>query len=192
MNKYYRLLGLRYDAPLSEIKQAYRDLVRVWHPDRFARDERLQKRATEKLIELNEAYRMLRSLMEQSVQNAAQNYPDPIDWSCARKVPRSQPRPASRTRSAGWRWYYSVAGIPIIGLGIIFWLNTKPAPVPSRLVPPPIPTQYAVENARSSAFEQISANSPTDKTFARVRDTNNTSNDTLMQSPADSNSLAPR
>lgn len=49
MRKYYRVLEIPYDSPIPVVKQAYRDLVRVWHPDRFARDERLQKHGRNRL-----------------------------------------------------------------------------------------------------------------------------------------------
>src|SRR5438552_17106803 len=40
-------------------KQAYRELVKVWHPDRFPNDPKFQKRANEKSKEINEAYRKI-------------------------------------------------------------------------------------------------------------------------------------
>ena len=36
------------DADLRQVKDAYRDLVKVWHPDRFENNPRLKKKATEK------------------------------------------------------------------------------------------------------------------------------------------------
>jgi len=51
-----KILGLPPDANLKEIKQAYKDLVTVWHPDRFANNPRLHDKASEKLKELNIAY----------------------------------------------------------------------------------------------------------------------------------------
>jgi curved DNA-binding protein CbpA len=59
---YYEILGLKPNASPDEIKQAYRDLVKVWHPDRFASDSRLQGKAQERLKEINEAYEWLRNL----------------------------------------------------------------------------------------------------------------------------------
>jgi curved DNA-binding protein CbpA len=50
----YEVLGLRPGASLDEAKQAHRDLVKVWHPDRFSNDPRLQARAQEKLPEIRE------------------------------------------------------------------------------------------------------------------------------------------
>lgn len=56
MNDHFETLGLPSDASLSEVKQAYRDLARVWHPDRFASDARLQDKASEQLKAINHAY----------------------------------------------------------------------------------------------------------------------------------------
>ena len=53
IDKYYEILGLNLGASEEEIKQAYRDLVNVWHPDRFSDNERLEEKASEKLKEIN-------------------------------------------------------------------------------------------------------------------------------------------
>ena len=55
------VLGLKSGATSAGVRQAYLDLVRVWHPDRFQADSRLQKIAEERLREINEAYAFLRS-----------------------------------------------------------------------------------------------------------------------------------
>jgi hypothetical protein len=55
------MLGLEPGATAQEIKTAYRDMAKVWHPDRFAHDPRLQRKAQERLKEINEAYRSLLS-----------------------------------------------------------------------------------------------------------------------------------
>ena len=56
-----RVLGLAPGASEQEIKTAYRDLAKVWHPDRFAHDPRLQQKAQEQLKEINDAYARLAS-----------------------------------------------------------------------------------------------------------------------------------
>lgn len=61
LNKYYELLGVAPGASAQELKAAHRDLAKVWHPDRFAHDPRLQLKAQEKLKEINEAYNQLTS-----------------------------------------------------------------------------------------------------------------------------------
>jgi curved DNA-binding protein CbpA len=55
------VLALRPGATPSEIKEAYRDLVKVWHPDRFGNDLRLREKAERQLKLINEAYRTLQS-----------------------------------------------------------------------------------------------------------------------------------
>lgn len=50
------ILEIPVSSPLPEIKQAYRDLAQIWHPDRHAQNERLQAKALEKMKELNAAY----------------------------------------------------------------------------------------------------------------------------------------
>ncbi len=102
MRRYYEILGVEYDAPLSEVRRAYRDLVMVWHPDRFAGNERLQKAATEKLIAINEAYRFLRSHALDSEATASDPPPaadDTIDW--GRFGPPNRANEASQTAHKG-------------------------------------------------------------------------------------------
>jgi hypothetical protein len=55
----YAALDLAPGASLAEVRDAYRVLSRVWHPDRFAGDARMQERATARQQELNEAYQRL-------------------------------------------------------------------------------------------------------------------------------------
>src|SRR5580658_6744599 len=43
-----RTLGLERGASRNEIHDTYRDLVKVWHPDRFSYDGKLRGRAEEK------------------------------------------------------------------------------------------------------------------------------------------------
>ena len=59
--KYYELLGVAPGVSVQELKTAHRDLAKVWHPDRFAHDPRLQQKAQEKLKEINEAFDQLAS-----------------------------------------------------------------------------------------------------------------------------------
>lgn len=53
------VLGVKPGVSARELKQAHRDLAKVWHPDRFVHDPRLQEKAQEKLKEINEAYEQL-------------------------------------------------------------------------------------------------------------------------------------
>lgn len=60
-SKCYEILGVRPGVSPQELKSAHRDLAKVWHPDRFAHDPRLQAKAQEKLKEINEAFDQLTS-----------------------------------------------------------------------------------------------------------------------------------
>lgn len=61
IEKFYEILELNLGASQEEVKDAYRDLAKVWHPDRFSQDPNLQIKAQEKLKLINEAYEKLRS-----------------------------------------------------------------------------------------------------------------------------------
>ena len=54
-----RVLGLPDEASLEDATAAYRDLVRVWHPDRFPGDARLRRKAEEQTRLLNQAISFL-------------------------------------------------------------------------------------------------------------------------------------
>ncbi len=60
LDRCYRVLGLPPGAPKSEVRKAYKDLAQVWHPDRFAHNDRLRAKADENLRRINEAYETLR------------------------------------------------------------------------------------------------------------------------------------
>ena len=54
----YEVLGVRETASDEEIRKAYLELVKKYHPDRFT-DESAKELANEKLTRINEAYDML-------------------------------------------------------------------------------------------------------------------------------------
>jgi len=54
-------LGLELGASREDVKRAYRDLSKVWHPDRFTEDPKLQRKAEDQLKAINDAYQHLRS-----------------------------------------------------------------------------------------------------------------------------------
>lgn len=55
----------------EQVKLAYRQLVKVWHPDRFEADSALKSRATEKMKLLNEAYELLAEIFKEQRRQAA-------------------------------------------------------------------------------------------------------------------------
>ena len=86
----YRLLDLDPRATEEEIRRAYRDLTKVWHPDRFGHDAALRRKAEEKLKAINEAYETIRAARPGSYEWT----PRPEAAAPAHEAPRPQPRPA--------------------------------------------------------------------------------------------------
>jgi len=59
----FDVLELDSNANLDEAKQAYKDMVNIWHPDRFSNNPRLKQKAEDKLKEINEAYETVHSFL---------------------------------------------------------------------------------------------------------------------------------
>lgn len=74
MERYYKILDLPPTATEQEVKQAYRELVKVWHPDRFTHDLKLQRRAEEKLKEINDAYHQIVAYLNNSYARQRSQY----------------------------------------------------------------------------------------------------------------------
>jgi hypothetical protein len=60
INRCMEMFGLKPGASQEEVNQAYRDLVNVWHPDRFSDNQRLRKKGEEKLKEINASYEYIK------------------------------------------------------------------------------------------------------------------------------------
>ncbi len=52
----FQTLGVSEDASPQQIKQAWRDMLAVWHPDKHMGNERLRRKAEEQTKRINEAY----------------------------------------------------------------------------------------------------------------------------------------
>jgi curved DNA-binding protein CbpA len=137
------VLALRPGATPSEIKEAYRDLVKVWHPDRFGSDLRLRQKAELQLKLINEAYRVLQSNADVDGMRAAGS--ESASGSSARDASysgvygrndsgrRSSGRPIPRNgrgRSGGNRvgagWMYRGLGALVILLTAYFVIEYGP------------------------------------------------------------------
>jgi hypothetical protein len=89
-----RISGLAPGATWEEVRQAYLDLVRVWHPDRFQPDARFRHKAEQRLPTINEAYFTLKKSGIQEIR------PEPPR--CQRLDPVDPPpRPRIRFRFRG-------------------------------------------------------------------------------------------
>jgi len=59
MNDLYLVLGLTHTATSDEIKAAYRDKIRFFHPDHWLGDPAMGETALQRTKDLNEAYAIL-------------------------------------------------------------------------------------------------------------------------------------
>jgi hypothetical protein len=63
IKKCFEILELDPNASVDEAKQAYKDIVNVWHPDRFSHNSRLKEKAEMKLKDVNVAYETVNSFL---------------------------------------------------------------------------------------------------------------------------------
>lgn len=60
----FEILELHHAATEAEARQAYKDIVNVWHPDRFCSNPRLKQKAEKKLKEVNAAYETIKVFLQ--------------------------------------------------------------------------------------------------------------------------------
>jgi len=100
INQYYKILELEPGATLEEVKEAYRDLAFVWHPDRFIHNTRLQTKAQIRLKEINEAYRKLRYFLSDPQQQVAPKRPTPSQTQPKPRHRAPPPQPSTNPQSS--------------------------------------------------------------------------------------------
>ncbi|ODV97454.1 hypothetical protein PACTADRAFT_84610 [Pachysolen tannophilus NRRL Y-2460] len=78
---YYKVLGLSPKADESEIKKAYREKVKLYHPDKNSSSDKTKEELEEKMSEINNAYEVLSDQtkrrqydMESNQQGQAHNH----------------------------------------------------------------------------------------------------------------------
>ena len=76
----YQTLELPIGADLPQVQKAWREMVQVWHPDRFRDGSDLQRKAEERTKQINNARDILKRYL--------------IDGD----IPRSRPRPSKQSR----------------------------------------------------------------------------------------------
>src|SRR5580765_6613734 len=118
ISKSYHVLGLAAGASPEEAKQAYRDLVNVWHPDRFSHDERLRLIAQEKLKEINGAYELVKAgFFEASI---VPELAAPTEPETAADVSPAEPTSPTRNRVVLWTTLSVLALALIMAAAFLF------------------------------------------------------------------------
>jgi hypothetical protein len=64
LREHFQTLGLTENASLEDALASYKDLVRVWHPDRFGHDARLRKKAEDQTSRINVAMSHVREFFK--------------------------------------------------------------------------------------------------------------------------------
>ena len=119
LSKAYDLLGVKPGVSNRELKAAHRDLAKVWHPDRFLHDPRLQEKAQEKLKEINEAYELLISGKIPKPSRSAET------------VYSGNPVPRRRASGSQWTAVPLLIFVAVFAITITFLLQRRrPAPLP--------------------------------------------------------------
>jgi curved DNA-binding protein CbpA len=68
---YYEMLEIPTNATPEQVREAYRLLTMVWHPDRFPKDSKLWTHANERMQQINEAYNALKNVQETDARPTA-------------------------------------------------------------------------------------------------------------------------
>ena len=123
LSKAYELLGVKPGVSNRDLKAAHRDLAKVWHPDRFLHDPRLQDKAQEKLKEINEAYELLSSGRMPRAAPPRPAYTQPQ-------------HPAARRSKSGGQWIgvSVLLFVAVFALTITYLLQRRTQPLPDHSV----------------------------------------------------------
>lgn len=76
---YRTLLSVKETAGLSELKSAYRNLIKDWHPDKFADNPDMAVEAEVKSKKIIEAYHFLVSIAPETVTKTLADYNETIN-----------------------------------------------------------------------------------------------------------------
>jgi curved DNA-binding protein CbpA len=99
----FDILELDRSASLEDVKQAYKDIVNVWHPDRFSHHPRLKQRAEKKLKEANLAFETVVSYLAATTKGGPEKKAAPGEASRARGEAKDEMRHSKVHTEAGER-----------------------------------------------------------------------------------------
>jgi hypothetical protein len=136
IKRFYEILGLKPGASEEDVKRAFRDLVQVWHPDRFSHNSSLQKKVEEKLKEINIAYEAVKTHIATPSRDAAQSraskstyenqYKRTQDTKSASPSPRPRKRAHVIRKSLGKKYFNLILLFFILyagGYGVFLYMQ---------------------------------------------------------------------
>ena len=182
MHHYYRMLGVEPGVSAEEVKEAYRDLVKIWHPDRFANGSRVQRKAEERLKEINDAYERLQSFRSgpkpktpQSASWSQQPGPRPDTGSSQStesqepagaqpptETPQMSPRWLGRCCAKAWFWFRErpAAVAVVVVLLVLYTLAYLNSPRPSGTRKPSLPRLPETPSVATPSKPRLDTPSP--------------------------------
>jgi fibronectin type 3 domain-containing protein len=114
--EWFRILDLNPGASLDEVKRSYRELAKVWHPDRFAHDSSLLRKAHEKMKQLNHAYQQLCTVHVHLADPEPGRYANREQRTSAGSSPgKLRPAPPMASMSGGGDAYVRLTWSPVYG-----------------------------------------------------------------------------
>lgn len=112
-DKDYQIFELQLGASLDDVKEAYRDLVQVWHPDKYVGKPRLLQRAHRNMVEINLAY--------ERISKALAGKPRPRPSPSPNKASSSAPRQESKHQAVDpWTNSLGMKFVPVPGTSVHF------------------------------------------------------------------------
>ncbi len=136
IEKSYKILDLEPGVSLEEVRQAYRHLALIWHPDRYPQNSPIQIQAEAKFKEISHAYETLKThLSHPPLPPSPTSPPSPPSPTppappapSAPPAPPTPPTPPTPTIPLGWLTgvfiCYSLIAWILTTLGIPFWVWT--------------------------------------------------------------------
>jgi hypothetical protein len=142
--RYYRVLNLEPTASPEDVYAAYRDLVRIWDPQRFVTQPRLELMAEAKLKEIIEAYNALTSKPEVSATPAPPEAPQLLSPVPDHVVDRNVPNPVFAPGTPVAPDPGQRPEEPPVPRPLSAWEQERPPSYPQAAPPPVAPTiQFA-------------------------------------------------
>jgi HD-like signal output (HDOD) protein len=92
LQRCFEIFKIGPDATVEEVNQAYRDLVNIWHPDRFEHNPRLKKKVETQLQEINQAREKILAFLDLRAQA-------PKTKAAARRWAQARAQAAARTKA---------------------------------------------------------------------------------------------
>jgi hypothetical protein len=169
-----RLLHLDPGCSRDQLRRAYLDMVKVWHPDRFQTDSKLRAKAERTLQSINDAYALLQGRVSSSTAAPVADAEKAGQPDRAREESRAHAAASASRAAPRLTRHLVVAAAAGTALGVVFavativrW-NVQPEPAPASSAaplavpapPPPADVQLNVEAQRFAARAKADAARP--------------------------------